>query len=370
MKRSDKGQPPGGVEDLEPHSPSALRLSPTSFSSRGLPVALGDIDCQLKRLWKEGEGVASRASLINFAVYCRGEAAMDHNTVLIAELMQNHACRALLIALEPEATKTRVQAWISAHCHVSRAGAKQTCCEQISFLLEGDAHELVPGIVFSHLDSDLPLYFWWQGEFSGPMDCQLLANVDRLIFDSQSWSQPAPQLRLLRESFCRSMPHLILCDLNWTRLLPFRQGFAQLFDSPVNRARLENLQGIHINHAPDYRSTAALLVAWLLAQWTRDTANPSAAETLLDHLNLEFSGKQGPPISSCLLDCGDAQFCVGHEPDSKLLHVTSCIPDGCQSQHLLAPAPQTTLALLDAELMRGGNRQVYLRALHVAGKLW
>src|SRR5213080_3114976 len=126
--------------------------------SAGLPVEIGKIDKELKKLWESDSGAATRASPINFAIYCEGADRMPENTALIAEFTQDHACRAILIAIEPRAPAQRVQAWISAHCHVSRAGAKQVCCEQISFLLEGNAQEMIPNIVFSHLDSDLPLY--------------------------------------------------------------------------------------------------------------------------------------------------------------------------------------------------------------------
>src|ERR1700722_6805028 len=124
--------------------------------TQGIPVEIGNIDRELKRLWQEGEGAATRASLINFAVYCEGGEAMRETTNLIAQITQDHACRAILIGLDPETAGAGVQACISAHCHLSRAGAKQVCCEQISFLLGKDGLPLIPNIVFSHLDSDLP----------------------------------------------------------------------------------------------------------------------------------------------------------------------------------------------------------------------
>ena len=82
---------------------------------------------------------------------------------------------------------------------VTRAPTRreQVCSEQLSFVLEGPCVNLLTSIVFSHLDSDLPFYLWWQGEFHDPMDSQLWAWVDRLIYDSQSWRDFRAQLRLL-----------------------------------------------------------------------------------------------------------------------------------------------------------------------------
>src|SRR5471032_2263151 len=78
----------------------------------GMPVEIGKIDRELKRLWQEGEGAATRASLINFAVYCEGEEMMAQTTGLIAQLTRDHACRAILIGLDPQTPGTGVQAWI------------------------------------------------------------------------------------------------------------------------------------------------------------------------------------------------------------------------------------------------------------------
>ena len=154
------------------------------------------------------------------------------NTQLIAGIAQNHACRAIVIGANPGAKENRVEAWISAHCHVSRAGGKQICSEQLSFLLEGPCTNLLPSIVFSHLDSDLPLHLWWQDEFPDPMDPQLWAWVDRLIYDSQTWKNFDAQMRLVETAQNEAKQRIVLCDLNWTRLDKVRLALAQFFDHP------------------------------------------------------------------------------------------------------------------------------------------
>src|SRR2546423_8281710 len=105
----------------------------------------------------------------------------------MAKITENHACRAIVIEADCKAQENRVESWISAHCHVSRAGSKQVCSEQISFLLRGGCTTLLASIVFSHLDSDLPFYLWWQEGFCDPMDPQPCASVRRVIYDSHGW---------------------------------------------------------------------------------------------------------------------------------------------------------------------------------------
>ncbi|PYJ94214.1 MAG: hypothetical protein DME62_05980, partial [Verrucomicrobia bacterium] len=202
--------------------------------SLGLPVELGRIDKELKKLWAQSEGAMTRASLVNLAVYSEEPGSLEKNTQLIARITENHACRAIVIGADCAAQKDHVEAWISAHCHVSRAGSKQICSEQISFRLEGPCTKLLPSIVFSHLDSDLPFYLWWQSDFHEPMDPQLWAWVDRVIYDSQTWKDFSGQMRLVECAQQEAKQRIVLCDLNWTRLDKIRLALAQFFDHPAS----------------------------------------------------------------------------------------------------------------------------------------
>src|SRR5881275_1952280 len=212
--------------------------------SLGFQVELNKIDSELKKLWAQSEGATTRASLVNLAVYSEAPGSLEKNTQLIAKIAENHACRAIVIGADCKTKESRVEAWISAHCHISRAGSKQICSEQISFLLEGPCVKLLPSIVFSHLDSDLPLYLWWQDDFPEPMDPQLWAWIDRLIFDSQTWNNFDAQMRLVETAQQEAKQRIVLCDLNWTRLDKIRFALAQFFDHPASHHRLAKIDKV------------------------------------------------------------------------------------------------------------------------------
>jgi glucose-6-phosphate dehydrogenase assembly protein OpcA len=344
--------------------------------SQGLQVEIGKIDRELKKLWEQGDGAATRASLMNLAIYCEGAEAMTRNTALISEITQSHACRAILIAADPLAPN-QVRAWISAHCHVDgRAGGKQVCCEQITFLLEGNSRGLIPNIVFSHLDSDLPLYLWWQGDFNAAIDDQLWSWVDRLIFDSQAWGNPREQFTLLRDSLSQTKTRLILCDLNWTRLIDWRQGVAGLFDAQENLAHLHKIESAVISHAPGYRTTALLLVGWISAQlgWRVSRAEKDAVTFVKtsdnNTLRFEIREEGTHAVEKLLLSGAGANFKICHECGSAFLHEEIHLPDGHDYHHLLPPGKDSTLDLFNEELIRGGRHQVYLRALAAAEPLF
>jgi len=169
-------------------------------SALGFPVEVTNISKELKKLWETTGGTQTRASLINFAVYFRGLEGSGQNTEFIKDFTREHACRALLICHEPNSTEDKVSAFINAHCHLTRAGAKQICCEQVSLLFEGKTAGRIANTLFANLDSDLPLYLWWQGEFPETIDETLWSRVDRLIYDSQVWANPKEQFRRLRDS--------------------------------------------------------------------------------------------------------------------------------------------------------------------------
>lgn len=337
--------------------------------SAGIPVEIGKIDRELKKLWETTGGTTTRASLVNFAVYCEGTDRMAANTEIIAEFTRDHACRAILIAVEPHSPVRRAQAWISAHCHVSRAGAKQVCCEQITFLLEGASADLIPNIVFSHLDSDLPLYLWWRAEFPDPIDAQLWTWVDRLIFDSQKWDEPLKEFRRLRASFAKVKPRMTIRDLNWTRSLHIREAVAQLFDYSENAIYLSQVSSASITHGPGYRSTAVLLAGWFMAQlgWTIERHQGSAvtfrAAGSDQRIAFEFREEMGASIGGLAMDGGGASFRITNEASSDFQHADVLLPDGREYHHLLPSTADDTLALLNREMMRGVGHGVYLRAL-------
>src|SRR6266498_1784488 len=279
----------------------------TETYSLGVPVEVGKIDQKLKKLWQESEGALTRASLMNLAVYSEEQGSLDRNTQLMARITEDHACRAIVIEADCTAENDRVDAWISAHCHVSRAGSKQVCSEQISFRLNGGCATQLPNIILSNLDSDLPLYLWWQKEFHEQIDPQLWTWVDRVIFDSHGWSDFPSQIRLLELMQKEANQRIVLCDLNWTRLDNLRFALAQFFDHPASHHRLAKISKVRIDFAPGSRSTAFLFTGWLGAQLDWQPQKTSSPEKLRftgpagRTMEVELREREGQPIHEIAL---------------------------------------------------------------------
>lgn len=338
--------------------------------SLGVPVEIGKIDRELKKLWAEGSGAKTRASLINFAVYSEAPGSLPENTRIISEITEDHACRAIVIGANPSAQENRVEAWINVHCHVSRAGSKQVCSEQLSFLLEGPSARLLPNIVFSQLDSDLPFYLWWQDEFSDPMDPQLWAWVDRVIYDSQPWGDFRAQIQRVETAQAEAKQRIILCDLNWTRLYQFRFALAQFFDHPASFQRLEEISEVGIDFAPKYRSTALLLAGWLAGQLSWTIEKNSTRDLLVFRsesgttIRVSLKETTGAPISQCVIKCGAVEMRVKHAEGSDLLEVSSGGAEQSGTRQAMPASSDDPKELMKEELMRCGQHRVYLRAMN------
>lgn len=331
----------------------------------GLPVEIGRIDKQLGQLWEESGDTKTRASLVNLAIYTEDPAAIQSNTDIISRIAGEHACRALLIFANPGAPQADAKAWISAHCHIAGKGERQVCSEQITFQLDGETVAGLPNIVFSHLDSDLPLYFWWQGDFHEHLDEKLWGWIDRLIYDSASWKNPAAQFALVKKISELTEARTIMCDLNWSRLLGTRYALAQLFDHSCALARLNTIRRVSITTSS--HSTGLLLLGWLAAQlnWKFQSLIDRKSFVSKNGQSVEFeiivSGEAA--ISRCQFECADRVFEITREAGSEFYHA-HISGDAASEQSMLVSAGKSDLTdILLVELSRGGKHPLYAKAL-------
>jgi len=343
---------------------------PTETFSLGEPVELNAISRELKKLWQDGEGAMARASLINLAIYSEEPGSLEKNTQLIAKITEHHACRALVIGANPKSNEDKVEAWINAHCHVGRAGGKQVCSEQISFLLEGPCVKFLPSIVFSHLDSDLPLYLWWQGDFPEAMDPQLWTWVDRLIFDSQTWKNFATQMVRVETAQQEARQRIVLCDLNWTRLDKVRYAIAQFFDHPASHHHFSKMENVSIDFAPGFKSTAILLVGWLAGQlnWRTNQQSMNGSCRFLDankrKIDIELRERGTTPIGDVVINSSEVKFCVTPAKCGDLLEISRSSDKETARPQMLPAQSNDPVDLMTQELLRGGPHRVYLRAVN------
>lgn len=331
----------------------------------GLPVEIGRIDKELGRLWESSADTKSRASLINFVVHSSDASSLRADTELISEIAGSHACRAILILADPGAANSSARAWINAHCHPAGKNGREICSEQITFLLDGEAANALPNIVFSHLDSDLPLCLWWKGDLPEPLDEKLWAWVDRLIYDSAGWSLPAHQFSIVRHLSARDMTGAVLCDLNWTRLHAWRYALAGLFDHAAAFPRLSQVASLEIQGARGSRTAALLLLGWFADRldWTIDPGSGSIRSAAGREIPFDHLENGGHGVSKVVIACDGARFEIELPAGGDFFEATIHAP-GIPETRQLFPAPKSGLSnTILAELSRAGRHPLYIKSL-------
>jgi glucose-6-phosphate dehydrogenase assembly protein OpcA len=333
----------------------------------GEEVPLPEIPRQLMALWENNEAV-TRASLMNFAICSECDGALSQNTEIIRELTQEHACRALLVAVEPTDDDPSVRAWITAHCRLGDGGHKTVCSEQLSFLIQGCGHNLLANTIFAHVDSDLPLTLWWQGEFSGNWEPHLFLGIDRLIVDSSEWEQPLPQFEILQRTWEQSGQEFSVNDLTWTRVLHLRVALASCFDDPAALRLLPGVEEMEIVCARGHMLAGRMFAAWVAhrAGWqfaggqSRDTFRFDAGGRSL--LVSFRTAESGTPVSSVLFRGPGLVVSLTQECDAP--YIQGRIETAAGTVERLTPCRCHTPAELVIErLRRGCNTNLYFTLL-------
>lgn len=350
------------LQDMSaPFSPALYESNP----ELGFEVPVHAIDRELHRL-REQDVSRTHASLINLVVYSEKPGALLENSAIVRKLTREHACRAILVEVDAAQPLPGLRAWITAHCHLAH-GKQSVCCEQISLHLIGKVTGRFRNTVFAHLDSDLPLVFWWQGELSSIFTERLVRVIDRLIIDSSSWADPAQSFRLLEETADANV-EMVLQDLAWTRTLQFRLGVAGVFDDAAAQRAIADIECVEIAHHPAHRNSALQLLAWLAVQtgWSDAEGKGGGFRFVSEggvaieaHLREDAAG---PPISSFVLRAGERRVVLTQAAGSH--HVERRIEaPGYQVSSLSPIDPPTDGELVALQLARGGKNSLYKKIL-------
>ncbi|MGC6427252.1 MAG: glucose-6-phosphate dehydrogenase assembly protein OpcA [Akkermansiaceae bacterium] len=337
-------------------------MSAIAMEGLGQPVEVGQIDGELKKLW-EADDANTNASLMNLLIYSEDPHQLVPNSEIAQSLTEEHACRAMLIGMDRKNTEPSVEAWITAHCHLAH-GKKSICSEQVSFLLSGRAVGRLRNTVFAHLNSDLPLVFWWQGELSDLFEEKLYQPLDRLIFDSAAWSNPIEGFSKIEQARQDVGCHMVTQDLAWTRSFYFRLAFAGIFDDPAAQSAFPSIKKVTLKARQDQRTTALLTIAWMaeMAKWVRFSGLHFQSQEGLDiEVDLQLAD-DGPALTELIVEGDDFLVKITREWEAK--HLCQHIEVGSHRLHRMVPAdPESPRELVAEQLSRGGKNSLFLRVL-------
>ena len=337
-----------------------------SMKNLGMPVEVGAIDGELRKLW-EADKASTNASLMNFLIYTEDPSKLQENSETIQELTRENACRAVLIAMNRKAAEVKVESWITAHCHLAH-GKRSICSEQVSFLLHGKSLGRLRNTVFAHLNSDLPLVFWWQGEFSDLFEERLYRLLNRLIFDSSRWHDPRVGFRRVLKAREDTKGGMVTQDLSWTRSYFYRLAVARLFDDPMAQKAFPEIERVRVKAQSRHRMAALLMLAWVITRSGWSVQSQESDKVILKsrdgrQLVAELTwDDEGAPISELEISAPKFKAKVSREAENSHLCQSICAKG--YSVYFSGPADcDESAGLVASQLSRGGKNSLFLNVL-------
>jgi hypothetical protein len=236
--------------------------------------------------------VAARTSVLNLVVVARSPELGERAASTLSMLTGRHPSRTLILVPTDPDGPDWLHAQVKAYCMVPRAGAPETCAEQIYATAGGATGRHLGAIVAPLLVHDLPVTLWWPGEppFGAPVARDLIGMADRLVVDGSSWAGDG--LDRLRKLAALGGGSLAISDFALMRQARWREAVASVFDRPEFLRYLRSLRRVAVTYGthggPDAEARTNIVkpiyhVAWLASRLGLRVVRP-----------LERTGRPGP----------------------------------------------------------------------------
>jgi glucose-6-phosphate dehydrogenase assembly protein OpcA len=258
-------------------------------------TSVAEIDRELGRIWASpragaagdpgGERTAARTSVLNLVVVAGSPELGELVSATIAAGTGRHPSRTLiLVPTDPDGPawfRADVRAW----CMVPRAGAAETCAEQVYVTAGGDTGRHLEAIVAPLLVHDLPVTLWWPGDLpfgAGPASA-LVGTADRLVVDGSRWAGDGMGRLVALAGLAR--PSLPISDFALMRQARWREAVASVFDRAEFLPYLRSVRRIAVTYATHGGASVEAAtnlvkpiyhVAWLASRLGFEVARPLA----------------------------------------------------------------------------------------------
>jgi len=228
---------------------------------------LGRVDAELRALWATapapGEVPKARACTMNLVVVASSPALAQQWTPVVDEVVQGTPARAIVVGLDADGADA-LEASVSAVC--TPAGV---CSERVTFVARGGMVTRMPSVVRSLCLTDVPTTLVWLGRVQAddPAFAPLAPEAGRIVLDAAqgSLSSLASVVYWARARSEAERPGV--ADLAWTRLAPWQELCAQMFDEPRLRVLASQVARLTLVQASapgtELGSEGALMLGWL-----------------------------------------------------------------------------------------------------------
>src|SRR5262245_25477686 len=213
-------------------------------------------------------GAIYRAALANVIVPLHPERHAPLDPVLV-ELTRRHPSRLFRVERAtasagsgPSTGGPALTARASAFCHRRPGSGGIVCSEQVVITAPQGAESLIPSAIASLLVGDVPVILLHvSGDDVRTPWIELEAMADMVLEDSATRHDAAAMANVWER--IAAMGSERARDIAWSRLTPWRELLAEVFEQPRASAALTSLRDITIH----YGGPVPPAGAWLLAGW-------------------------------------------------------------------------------------------------------
>lgn len=345
-------------------------------------VQLDAVEAQLRALWAEAARAAKgldepllRASVVNLVVVIEGRGALPEVSRILVRVAADYPGRMIVLVPEPLAGAEGVEARVSLYCRASgpASGARQVCCEQITLEVKGTAVGALPSIVRPLLSADLPVVVWWRAPVAAEASLldRLAPEAQLVVVDTARGAVAADGVTaggdplaaasglLARRAFRRG--RWSLRDLAFSRLAPWLELTAVLFDLAACRRMLDRVESVSVTGRPE-SSGLRLYVGWLASRLGWPAAGPGSpvrvvpAEEGAPLVRVTF---EGPGVRASVR-LGEAT------PAGETLEASAAIDGAPPLSRVVTLPAQDEARLVAGELAAAGDDPVYEAAVQGA----
>jgi len=262
-----------------------------------------NVDRELESLWKSlppsKGGAEARSSVINLIAVTDSTAEADAALEVIGRMIGRSPCRAIVIDSQPEVDPPGLKTEVCIIAEPAPFGSHQVCCEAIRLSATGFSADGLPSATIALHLANLPIMLWWSSPpFERDDFKRYSADVDRLVVDSAELGRDGLQALAKFIVASRKM-RTAVSDLNWSRLTPYRQLFAQFFDSPNWRDQLDVIEMVTIEA---HESAGLLMAGWLLSRLDKRISP--------NKIDIKIKNGGEAVFSSMIMKCAGGEFKV------------------------------------------------------------
>lgn len=232
---------------------------------------LDRVERELRAFWSTppvaGETPKARACTRNLVVIAATPELADRWVPIVDDVLLSIPARAIVVGLDPDGADG-LDAVTTAVCAPGDGGAA-TCSERVAVQARGAACTHLASFIEALCATDVPTTLVWLGRVHADdlVFAPLARDADRIVLDAAqgSLTDLARVVRWARQAPKGQAPGV--ADLAWTRLAPWQELCARMFDEPRLRdlaSRVTRLKIVQASAAgAALGSEGGLLLGWL-----------------------------------------------------------------------------------------------------------